>query len=60
MNVRTEITASIQASFGSAFEIISHVEDGEYTLAKIEHLENQYIVASKDLSHWNIISSSVS
>ena len=57
---QASIEESIKANFGSGFQVLEHYKDGGITRAKIEHLENLYLVQSSDLLTWEINSSSVS
>ena len=58
-SVLKNITRSIHANFGSGFNVLAHSDYKGKTLAKIEHLENQFVVVSADLSEWEVLSSSV-
>jgi len=53
-----DVEESIKVHFGSMFQVLSFQQDlNEKTTARIEHLENQFLVISDDLSHWKIIDS---
>jgi len=53
-----EIEESIKVHFGSMFQLNSvHQDNDKKVTARIEHLENQYVVISDDLSNWKIIDS---
>jgi len=53
-----DVEESIKVHFGSMFEVLSFEQDlSAKTTVKIEHLENQFVVISDDLSNWKIISS---
>ena len=54
------IGKSIKASFGGGFSVRAYTQSGGLTYADIEHLGNQYAVASADLLDWKIVRSSLS
>ncbi|MDX2424777.1 MAG: hypothetical protein QNK15_00830 [Cycloclasticus sp.] len=58
-DVLKNVTRSIHANFGSGFNVMAHYHHKDKTIVEIEHLENQFIVESADLSEWNILSSTV-
>ena len=51
---------SIKANFGSGFRVVAQTFERDRVVVKIEHLENHYVVASSDLSDWQILHSSIS
>lgn len=51
---------TIKANFGDGFSIKASTQENGKTFAKIEHLENYYIVCSNDQLHWKIVSSDIS
>ena len=56
----SDIEKSIKASFGGGFSVRGYTQSDGLTYADIEHLANQYAVASADLLDWKIIRSSLS
>jgi anaerobic selenocysteine-containing dehydrogenase len=54
------IEKSIKASFGGGFLVRAHTQSDGLTYADIEHLGNQYAVASADLLDWKIVRSTLS
>lgn len=53
-----QIDKSIKANFGGGFSVRAHAPSRGLTYAKIEHDGNRYVVSSKDLVDWRIVSSS--
>lgn len=51
------IHESIQANFGSGFELLNYVEANNHIHANIKDRENHYLVISSDLADWQIYSS---
>lgn len=57
---RAVIEDSIKANFGAGFQVFAQHQKAGLVQARIEHLENQYLVQSSNLRDWTILSSSVS
>ena len=57
---QADIEESIRAHFGPGFKVIEVFQSQEALSAKIEHLENHYLVETKDFLHWNICGTSIS
>lgn len=66
LNIDTDIIAqgtieeSIKANFGTGFKVVEQYHIGDVVCAKIEHLENIYLVQSSNTSEWETLYSSVS
>ena len=57
---QTDIEESIRAHFGPGFKVIEVFQSQEALSAKIEHLDNQYLVETSDMVQWHICGTSLS